>query len=614
MRRDMFRRSKLPIVFLVVSLGAMVGIGAGLFQWLNGLSEYEARQLHVDLSNGAGRIQSDVALELSVIAATLSYGMDKQKTEWSPSAMEEYISDLYTRWTVGTRFPELVDGIYLVDLLSASPAVPRSVRMDRGVAKHRGDEPHLAKDLTSGEDESGLYRIVYHPDGLALVLPVIRYREHESGETGWEEFLAGYVVVALDREYFVGEVVARLFNSFLGSGEQFSYAVVGSDPVEVLAASPWGAPISVEDVVSGEVDERTRLTAWIGSESSLLESSALSRVGLSTPFRDLFVRQWFGLSRNADGAPLVRLPNADESRETPAVAGSGQQLEPELGIDLYIRHSAGSIDRATKQSRDRRLAIGYSVLASFALVAVVFYLLYLRALGLRDREHEFVATVTHELRTPVSGVSAVADNLAAGIVKDPAQVIEYGRAILDQGVRLRRLIDQILLYAGLSSGMRDSGTEVIDLAQFTRAAVSRVPEITPKRLIVHVQPGLRSYRGDPIAIETIVSNLVSNAAKHGGETATVTVGVYRETLRKHLWLTIRVSDTGGGIPRRELGKVLEPFYRGEGSHMQQRPGSGVGLSLVDRIVRTCGGQLSISSPKGGGTTVSVRLPFSEETQ
>jgi signal transduction histidine kinase len=576
MRRDMFRRSKLPIVFLVVSLGAMVGIGAGLFQWLNGLSEYEARQLHVDLSNGAGRIHSDLALELSAIAATLSYGMDKQKTEWSPSAMEEYISDLYTRWTVGTRFPELVDGIYLVDLLSASPAVPRFVRIDRGVAEHRGDEPHLAGDLTSGEDESGLYRIMYHPDGLALVLPVIRYREHESSETGWEEFLAGYVVVALEREYFVGEVVARLFDSFLGSGEQFSYAVVGSDPVEVLAASPWGVPISVEDVVSGEFDERTRLTAWIGSESSL--------------------------------------PNADESRETPAVAGSGQQPEPEQGIDLYIRHSAGSIDRATRQSRDRRLAIGYSVLASFALMAVAFYLLYLRALGLRDREHEFVATVTHELRTPVSGVCAVADNLAAGIVKDPAQVIEYGRAILDQGVRLRRLIDQILLYAGLSSGMKDTGAEVIDLAQFTRAVVSRVPEITPKRMIVHVQPGLRSYRGDPIAIETIVSNLVSNAAKHGGETATVTVGVYRETLRKHLWLTIRVSDTGGGIPRRELGKVLEPFYRGERSHMQQRPGSGVGLSLVDRIVRTYGGRLSISSPKGGGTTVSVRLPFDVEAQ
>jgi signal transduction histidine kinase len=243
------------------------------------------------------------------------------------------------------------------------------------------------------------------------------------------------------------------------------------------------------------------------------------------------------------------------------------------------------------------------------LIAFVYYLLYRRARNLRDREHEFVSTVTHELRTPVSAVSAVADNLAEGIVSDPERVREYGRAILDHGRRLRDLIDQVLLYAGLSGTAKRPPLEPIDLDKLARTVASQIPSLPRDRVIIHVQPKLRSTSGDSVAIETIIRNLLSNAAKHTDVSATVTISFYRETQRTRSWLVIRVSDTGPGIPKSELGRVLEPFYRGEQSRTRQTPGSGLGLSLVNRVVRTYRGRLSIDSAVGRGTIVTVRLPL-----
>ena len=95
---------------------------------------------------------------------------------------------------------------------------------------------------------------------------------------------------------------------------------------------------------------------------------------------------------------------------------------------------------------------------------------------------------------------------------------------------------------------------------------------------------------------------------HTGKTATVTLSVYRESSRKRRRLVIRVSDTGVGVPRREIPHLTEPFFRGENSRRDQTPGSGLGLSLVARIVRTYGGTLTVDSIFGRGTTVTASLP------
>jgi signal transduction histidine kinase len=589
-----------------MSLAAMVFVGIGLFLWLDAVKETEARQLFGNLDNGAGRIQSEIALELAAITALFTYAVEDAESEELFQNLMELLPGFHEKWLEGTRFPNLIDTIYLVNRTDAGSPLLRYSK--KRFIPDTAAASDLLRELSMLDDESGSYRIVSYPDVLALVIPMERYLRTELKERKRKPVYLGYILIMLEREYFAEEMIADLFDMYLGSrGGRYSFAVVADENDELLFSS--------DAIVPGRVDRIVPLTAWISPENSLLsdvlsaadeKSSALTQKILSARFKDLFVKQWFGLTRTRS------LENAS-GKPAPAAARPSRGVDQARGINLYIWHSAGSIEEAVRSVRNRRLAVGYTVLVCIALVAIVYYLLYRRARSLRDREHEFVTTVTHELRTPVSGINAVADNLAEGIVNEPKRVGEYGRAILDHGRRLRDLIDQVLLYAGLAGSTKEVRSEPIDLDEFTRTVASRVPSMPQDRLIIHVQPHLRRYSGDSTALEIVIINLISNAAKHAGDAATVTVNVYRETRRNRSWLAIRVSDTGRGIPKRELGKVMEPFYRGEESRANQIPGSGLGLSLVNRVIRTYRGRLSIDSMVGRGTIVTARLPFKQVT-
>ena len=616
-------RIRIPFLLLIVSLFAVILVGIGLFLWLDSVRDSEARQLYNYLDNAAGRIQSEIALEFSVIAALFTYDI-KTVTEAADSSDEALFNHvslvvpiLHEKWLYGTRFPGFVDEIFYLDNSGDEPRIFRLTgdqnRLKEAITVDDDySEAELIRNLATSDDESGSYRIVSYQDGLSLVIPVERYSWNELDEKRKTRDFVGYFVVLIDREYFANEVAADLFEAYLGRGDRFDFAVVAGENDEVLYSSSNRSSNGFS--MPPRFDRIVPLTAWISVENSFLtdvltasvkEPSALPQAAFSARVADLFIRQWFGLAklRSSDAASVERT-SSTALRAAGADSGSGLRLK--------IWHSSGSIDAAVRSLRNRRLAAGYSILTCFAVVAIVFYLLYLQAKRLSDREHEFVATVTHELRTPVSGVNAVADNLAEGVVVAPEKVREYGRAILDHGRRLRNLIDQVLLYAGLSGSTKSAKAESIELDSFVREVADRVPSMPRERLIIHVQSEVRSYSGDSFAIETIVTNLLSNAAKHSGESSTVTMNVYREIRRNRPCLVIRVSDSGRGIPKRELKRVVEPFYRGETSRSNQTPGSGLGLSLVSRIVRTYRGSLSISSSAGRGAIVTARLPMARE--
>jgi len=646
-------RKRLPLALLAATLAALAGAGIGLFVWLDGVKAAEARQLRSDLETGAGRLHSEIALEFAVITGLLTYALDEkylleEKAEkYAPEdegasgellrQLMHFVPGVYEKWLEGTRFPDLIDALLLLDAGGTEPVVFSYADTEKRFVPAGEAARDIVGELSIRAEDSGSYRIVLYPDGLALVIPIQRYSVTEWEGKGKRTVHVGDLVAVLDRGYLAREVVAGLFDAYLGSREgRYDFAVVtgGGDELLFSSVSEAGEP---EAVVPRRVDLIVPLTAWISSENSLLtdilsaageESSLLPQGLLSTRIKDLLIRQWFVVGAARSGAaagsraeaPIREAASAgttraaespsggaEGSRESGSRAAGGSVRSP--GIDLYIWHSAGSIEKAARTARNQRLAVSYAVLLSFALVGVIYYLLYRRARDLRDREHEFVATVTHELRTPVSAVNAVADNLAAGIVQDPGQVREYGAAILEHGRRLRSLIDQVLLYAGLSGPARRGRPEPARLDELARRVASAVRGMPKDRLIVHVQPDLPLFGGDPLAVETVIRNLISNAAKHAGRDATVTLSVYREARRSRPFLVIRVSDTGRGIPKRELASVKEPFYRGEASRTEQTPGSGLGLSLVNRVVRTYGGGFSIDSAPGRGTAATVRLPF-----
>ena len=112
-------RNRLPLILLVVSLTAMVCVGIGLFLWLDGVKETEARQLHGNLDNGAGRIQSEISVEFAAITALFTYTVE-EKESITPEPVKVFLPDLtklvpliYEKWLSGTRFPDLIDTILM---------------------------------------------------------------------------------------------------------------------------------------------------------------------------------------------------------------------------------------------------------------------------------------------------------------------------------------------------------------------------------------------------------------------------------------------------------------------------------------------------------------------
>ena len=607
----------------------MTVAGFALYFWLEGIRDSEATQAKDELADDLGRVSSEISFELTVITAIFTYAIDDTAkeviTENLSTHLSTFISGYFDRWRHGTRFPDLIESIYLVDRMGAVTSVSRFVFMEKRFVPSTVDEAATIRAISIADTDLSEFRLAMIDESLALVIPLERYQydrsEIKSEDERKRTIHAGDIVLLIDRDYFAKKMVADLVDSYIGtsgSGPYYSAVVAGESPeISVTLSDRLYPDFSASEFVDGKID----LTTWGGTEgvffADLLASrdaepsSAFPTEVLSYRIKDLIIRQWFELSsmRAEDPSKRVRSEAIRDRSES-------ESFE-DKSITLYVGHPAGSIDRHFYVIRNRRLAMGYAVLVCFASAAIAYYLLYSRARYLRNREHEFVATVTHELRTPVAAVQVVGDNLAAGVVTDRGRVQSYGEAVLAHGRRLRDIINQILLYAGLSDSNNEPGRDPIQIADAVRRVVSNLPDNEGKRLIAHIEKDLPPAPVDPFALETIVENLLSNALKHTNERSTITLSVYRNvhgrarvnTRRKSQSMVIRVSDTGNGIPRNELSRIKEPFFRGTQSRQNQIPGSGLGLSLVNRIVHTLGGRLTIDSTVGRGTTVTVKLPI-----
>ncbi len=158
------------------------------------------------------------------------------------------------------------------------------------------------------------------------------------------------------------------------------------------------------------------------------------------------------------------------------------------------------------------------------------------------------------------------------------------------------MVESILLYAGLESGIaRRSLTAELDLPGLVDEVVQPLQQLASERgsrLVLATQPLPATVCADRMALRLVIENLVTNAIRHA-ESGEIRLAVER---RPFDTLRLTVEDDGRGIPSREQGRIFEPFVRGERSVREQRPGSGLGLHLVRRVVDLLGGKVTLESP------------------
>jgi cell cycle sensor histidine kinase DivJ len=227
----------------------------------------------------------------------------------------------------------------------------------------------------------------------------------------------------------------------------------------------------------------------------------------------------------------------------------------------------------------------------------------------RAKSH-FLANMSHELRTPLNaiiGFSEVMTHQMFGPVGSP-RYLEYAKLINESGGHLLELINGILDMSKIEAGKFELSEEMFDLDEVAQQALRFVKLQADRKgvaLKMGVSDGARQIFADKRAVKQMLVNLVTNGVKftpRGGQ-------VIMAAVRAANGIEIAVSDTGVGISQKDLEKLGKPFEQAEGAHTRTQEGTGLGLALVKAFAAMHGGDASIVSTLGEGTTVRVHLPY-----
>ncbi|MFL6185586.1 MAG: sensor histidine kinase [Actinomycetes bacterium] len=216
---------------------------------------------------------------------------------------------------------------------------------------------------------------------------------------------------------------------------------------------------------------------------------------------------------------------------------------------------------------------------------------------------DFVANASHELRTPVAAVRALAETLLTALPDDPEAGRQFAERIAREAERLDVLARDLLDLSRVERGTLD--VEPVDLVGLAKEVVGGYEDLaTERRVRLRSELQQVSMRGDRAQLGLLLSNLLDNALRHTPAKGTVCVRLDAAESRALL----QVADTGEGIPASELPRVFERFYRVDKARARQTGGTGLGLAIVRHVAEAHGGTVRVDSELGRGSTFTVALP------
>mgnify|MGYP005837466931 CR=1 FL=1 len=221
---------------------------------------------------------------------------------------------------------------------------------------------------------------------------------------------------------------------------------------------------------------------------------------------------------------------------------------------------------------------------------------------------DLIAVVSHELRTPLTLIRGSLDTLLRpdlALTSDQQErLLRRAREATD---RLSLLIDELLSASQIESGDYVLQSQVVDLNQVVRGVLSNLAQLGEHRLQATLSDKPLLVWADPLKLEQVLNNLLSNALKFSPPGSAVTVSVEADTTGREA--LVSVTDQGRGIALEEQAHLFTKFYRVDNGLSRHTPGIGLGLYISERIVQAHGGQLRVQSQLGKGSTFSFSLPL-----
>ena len=226
-------------------------------------------------------------------------------------------------------------------------------------------------------------------------------------------------------------------------------------------------------------------------------------------------------------------------------------------------------------------------------------------LRMHRMRRQFVANASHELKSPVASLQALAEAINEAAGDDPAVTRRFATRLLAESERLGRLIADLLDLSRLEDPT-SVATSRVDLAPVVEAVVEEMRQAAQaKKLRLDAAVSRDAWvRGDDQHLPLLVRNLLDNAIRYTPEGGTVSLELVREDRE----VVLRVSDNGIGIPLKAQARVFERFYRVDKDRSRERGGTGLGLSIVKHVAELHGGHVGVISELGEGSTFTTRLP------
>ncbi len=582
-----FQKPSAPTVVTCVLLVLLPALAVLQYRWVGQVSVAESERMQRNLRNAAAQFREAFDGEVLRAALTLQVGANTARE----GASDRY-TDRYTTWLDTAAHPQIVANVFLVD------AEDHQLRLRRWNSEARLFEPadwsdpmarwrpHFEQELrafTAGtpfDRPRGAFR-----DEPTLLVSPLRNLVTPQAQAGGPQTITpvfGFTVLQLNvpymRDRLFPELARRHFSHTedIASADQYRVAVTEVDRPDVVLY-------------------RSDAAATVDADRADATEALLARGG--------FGRGGFGPGPRVDGRPPDGRP----------LDGDGRRIDDSARWRLIVQHQSGSLEGAVAALRRRNLAISFGVLALLSVSVALLAVTTRRAHTLARQQMEFVAGVSHELRTPVAVIRSAGQNLSQGVVGSAERVKQYGQMIEGESRRLGEMVERVLQYAGIESGLGFATRTALAPADLIEAAVLSEATLAEGGLNVQreIPADLPTVIGDEAALRSVVQNLLANAVKYGGRDRWIGIRAEHVRERRRSEVRITVSDHGAGIPADELPHVFEPFDRGADALSRQIHGNGLGLSRVQRIVAAHGGRVTVATRPGEGSSFTISLPAAE---
>jgi two-component system, OmpR family, sensor histidine kinase SenX3 len=288
--------------------------------------------------------------------------------------------------------------------------------------------------------------------------------------------------------------------------------------------------------------------------------------------------------------------------------GTLLRLARQVRRDGEIREAELDIPRG--RLGDQRLRVSSRVAPLGARLVLVLVEDRTEARKIEAVRRDFVANVSHELKTPVGALALLAEAIQSAS-EDPEAVRRFADRMATESSRITKIVQELIDLSRLQAPDPDRAAAAVLVDDVVHAAAERTKAIAVVKDIEIAIGGERGLKvlGDEAQLVTALGNLVENAVNYSPEQTRVAIGVGRSADL----VEISVTDQGIGIPERDRDRIFERFYRVDPARSRETGGTGLGLSIVKHVVQNHGGEIRVWSVEGSGSTFTIRLPLLTDT-